>query len=115
MPKYYQAGYFNKAGKRIVTCDTSLAEIEKKVKEKVLEERVNIYVEAVEIKPLSLKGFTKMMNLEEYQISRELLSVFAPRQTAKGWWAKRMKIRKQKKRTKNVTFKMPIEELKKLT
>tara|TARA_R110001583_G_scaffold55304_3_gene168205 strand:+ start:246 stop:593 length:348 start_codon:yes stop_codon:yes gene_type:complete len=114
MPKYYQAGYFDREGKRATTCDTSLTEIEKKVKEKVLEERVKIFIEAVEIPPLSLRGFTKMMNLEEYPLSRELLSVFSPRQTTKGWWAKKMKIRKQKKRTENITFKMQVKELQKL-
>ena len=105
MPKYYQASYIDGKDKPFQICDTSQTTIEKKAKERVLEINTTVYVEAVEIPPLSLKGFVNTLNLVEKPLSREVIAVFAPRQTGKGHLvAKRLKLGKLSKQTKNISF-----------
>ena len=52
--------------------DTSQTTIEKKAKERVVKENTIVYVEAVEIPPLSLKGFVNTLNLKENQLVERL-------------------------------------------
>ena len=104
MPKYYQASYIAGDDNPYQICDTSQTTIEKKAKEKVVKENTPVYVEAVEILPLSLKGFVNTLNLVEKPKSREVIAVFIPKKTDKGFRAKRLKISKQRKRTKNISF-----------
>jgi len=104
MPKYYQASFIGPDHKPYQLCDTSQTTIEKKAKEKVVKENTPVYVEAVEIPPLSLKGFVNTLNLVEKPKSREVIAVFIPKKTDKGFRAKRLKISKQRKRTKNISF-----------
>ena len=84
-------------------CDTSQTTIEKKAKERVVKENTPVYVEAVEIRPLSLKGFVNTLNLKEQPISREVVAVFVPKKTDK-LRAKKLKLSKQRRRTKNISF-----------
>ena len=84
-------------------CDTSQTTIEKKAKERVIKDSIPVYVEAVEIPPLSLKGFVNTLNLKEQPTSREVIAVFVPKRTDK-LRAKKLKLSKQRKRTKNITF-----------
>ena len=65
MPKYYQASFVGLNDTLYQMCDTSQITIEKKVKERVVKENTPVYVEAVEISPLSLKGFVNTLNLTE--------------------------------------------------
>ena len=80
MPKYYQASFIGSDNKCYQMCDTSQTTIEKKAKERVVKEKTPVYVETVEI------------------------PVFIPKKTDKGFRAKRLKISKQRKRTKNISF-----------
>ena len=104
MPKYYQASFIGPDDKPYQLCDTSQTTIEKKAKERVIKENTPVYVEAVEIPPLSLKGFVNTLNLKEKPTSREVIAVFVPKKTDKGFRAKRLNISKQRKRTKNISF-----------
>ena len=104
MPKYYQASFIGPDNKPYQICDTSQTTIEKKAKERVVKENTPVYVEAVEIPPLSLKSFVNTLNLKEQPSSREVIAVFIPKKTDKGFRAKRLKISKQRKRTKNISF-----------
>ena len=104
MPKYYQASFIGPDNKPYQICDTSQTTIEKKAKERVVKENTPVYVEAVEIPPLSLKSFVNTLNLKEQPTSREGVAVFIPKKTDKGFRAKRLKISKQRKRTKNISF-----------
>ena len=104
MPKYYQASFICPDNKPYQLCDTSQTTIEKKSKERVVKENTPVYVEAVEMAPFSLKGFVNILNMKEKPLSRELLTIFTPKKTAKGFRAKRMKMDKQEKRTKNIEF-----------
>ena len=104
MPKYYQACYRAEDDNLYHICETSQTTVEKKAKERVVKENTPVYVEAVEMGPFSLKGFVSILNLEEKPLSRELLTIFTPKKTAKGFRAKRMKMDKQEKRTKNIEF-----------
>ena len=65
MPKYYQASYIDGKDNLYQICDTSQTTIEKKAKERVLEENTTVYVEAVEMAPFSLKGFVNILNMKE--------------------------------------------------
>ena len=103
MPKYYQASFVGPNDTLYQICDTSQTTIEKKAKERVVKENTPVYVEAVEIPPLSLKGFVNTLNLTEKPTSREVIAVFVPKKTDKVR-AKRLKLSKQKKRTKNISF-----------
>ena len=103
MAKYYQASFIGPDDNCDQMCDTSQTTIEKKAKERVVKENTHVYVEAVEISPLSLKGFVSMLNLKQQPVSREVIAVFVPKETDKVR-AKRLKLPKQKKRTKNVSF-----------
>jgi len=114
MPKYYQASYVDPKDRLYQICDTSQTVIEKKAKERVIKERTPVYVEAVEITPLSLKGFVNTLNLVEKPTSREVIAVFVPKKTDKGFRAKRLKISKQRKRTRNIWFHPNIEYLSQL-
>ena len=105
MPKYYQASYLGPQDTPFQFCDTSQTTIEKRAKEKVIREGIPVYVEAVEIAPLSLKGFVNTLNLVEKPISREVIAVFAPRQTGKGHLvAKKLKLEKVYKQTNDISF-----------
>ena len=103
MPKYYQASFIGPDNKPYQICDTSQTIIEKKANERVLKENTPVYVEAVEISPLSLKGFVNTLNLKEQPTSREVIAVFVPKRTDK-LRAKKLKLSKQRKRTKNISF-----------
>ena len=103
MPKYYQASFIGPDDKPYQLCDTSQTTIEKKAKERVVKENTPVYVEAVEISPLSLKGFVNTLNLKEKPTSREVIAVFIPKKTDK-LRAKKLKLSKQRKRTKNISF-----------
>ena len=82
MPKYYQASFIGPDNKPYQMCDTSQTTIEKKAKERVIKENTPVYVEAVEIPPLSLKGFVNTLNLKRNQlVERLLLSLFQRRLT----------------------------------
>lgn len=111
MPKYYQACYRAENDNLYHICETSQTTVEKKAKERVLKENTPVYVEAVEMAPFSLKGFVNILNMKEKPLSRELLAVFTPKQTDKGFRAKRVKIGKQKKRTENIEFHPDIDYL----
>ena len=111
MPKYYQACYRAENDNLYHICETSQTTVEKKAKERVLKEKTSVYVEAVEMAPFSLKGFVNILNMKEKPLSRELLAVFTPKQTDKGFRAKRVKIGKQKKRTENIEFHPDIDYL----
>ena len=111
MPKYYQASFIGPDNQPYQLCDTSQTTIEKKAKERVLKEKTPVYVEAVEMAPFSLKGFVNILNMKEKPLSRELLAIFTPKQTDKGFRAKRLKIGKQKKRTKSIEFHPNIDYL----
>jgi len=105
MPKYYQASYMGPNDQPYQFCDTSQTTIERLAKERVLKEATPVYVEAVEIPPLSLKGFVNTLNLVEKPISREVIAVFAPRQTGKGHLvAKKLKLEKVYKQTNDISF-----------
>ena len=104
MPKYYQASFIGLDDQPYQLCDTSQTTIEKKAKERVIEENTPVYVEAVEIPPLSLKSFVNTLNLKEKPTSREVIAVFIPKKTDKGFRAKRLNISRQRKRTKNLSF-----------
>ena len=104
MPKYYQACYRAKDDNLYHICETSQTTVEKKAKERVVKENTPVYVEVVEIPPLSLKSFVNTLNLKEQPSSREVIAVFIPKKTDKGFRAKRLKISKQRKRTKNISF-----------
>ena len=110
MPKYYQASFIGPDNQPYQLCDTSQTTIEKKAKERVIEENTPVYVEAVEIPPLSLKGFVNTLNLKEQPISREVVAVFVPKKTDK-LRAKKLKLSKQKKRTENISFHPNFEYL----
>ena len=103
MPKYYQASFIGSDNKPYQMCDTSQTTIERKAKERVIKENTPVYVEAVEIHPLSLKGFVNTLNLKEHPTSREVIAVFIPKKTDK-LRAKKLKLSKQRKRTKNISF-----------
>ena len=103
MPKYYQASFIGLDNKPYQLCDTSQTTIERKAKERVVKENTPVYVEAVEIPPLSLKGFVNTLNLTEKPKSREVIAVFIPKKTDK-LRAKKLKLSKQRKRTKNISF-----------
>ena len=103
MPKYYQASFVDGKDRTYQICDTSQTTIEKKA---------TVWVEAVEIPPLSLKSFVNTLNLTQKPLSREVVAVFAPRQTGKGHLvAKRLKLGKMKKQTKNISFHPNIDYL----
>ena len=104
MPKYYQASFIGPDDKCYQMCDTSQTTIEKKAKERVIKENTPVYVEAVEIPPLSLKGFVNTLNLKQKPTSREVIAVFIPKKTDKGFRAKRLKILKQMKSTEDISF-----------
>tara|TARA_Y100001937_G_C7081526_1_gene313213 strand:- start:98 stop:442 length:345 start_codon:yes stop_codon:yes gene_type:complete len=103
MPKYYQASFIGSNHKCYQICDTSQTTIERKAKERVIKENTPVYVEAIEIPPLSLKGFVNTLNLTEKPKSREVIAVFVPKKTDK-LRAKKLKLSKQRKRTKNISF-----------
>ena len=103
MPKYYQASFIGLDDQPYQLCDTSQTTIEKKAKERVIKENTPVYVEAIEIPPLSLKGFVNTLNLTEKPKSREVIAVFVPKKTDK-LRAKKLKLSKQRKRTKNISF-----------
>ena len=103
MPKYYQASFIGPDNECYQMCDTSQTTIEKKAKERVVKENTPVYVEAVEIRPLSLKGVVNTLNLKEQPISREVIAVFVPKKTDK-LRAKKLKLSKQRRRTKNISF-----------
>ena len=112
MPKYYQASFIGPDNKPYQLCDTSQTIIEKKAKERVLKTKTTVWVEAVEIPPLSLKSFVNTLNLTQKPLSREVVAVFAPRQTGKGHLvAKRLKLGKLKKQTRNISFHPNIDYL----
>tara|TARA_Y100000592_G_C5250943_1_gene212788 strand:+ start:207 stop:554 length:348 start_codon:yes stop_codon:yes gene_type:complete len=104
MPKYYQASFIGHDNKCYQICDTSQTTIEKKAKERVVRENTPVYIEAVEMAPLSLKSFVNTLNLKEKPTSREVVAVFIPKKTDKGFRAKRLNISRQRKRTKNLSF-----------
>ena len=103
MPNQYQASYIGGDDNPYQICDTSQTTIERKAKERVIKENTPVYVEAVEIPPLSLKGFVNTLNLKEHPTSREVIAVFIPKKTDK-LRAKKLKLSKQRKRTKNISF-----------